>query len=106
MDDNRELDRAIAEKFLGWRLYNNWWVNGTTLIAVSDFRPTKKPSSCETVLDEIERRGWLWIWNRILGGGAGFEIITEAGKTFFAIDHNRYRAMCEAVMGAIEGDDE
>jgi hypothetical protein len=85
----------------------NWvWVSESGKIQhpVSLFEPSSDPVYCALVLDEIERRGWLWTWKRIIGGGAGFEIITRSGKTFFATNLNRYRAVCEAALQAAEAE--
>jgi hypothetical protein len=119
MMDNRELDRAIAEKFLGWTdiVEDAYTPSGRNLCGTHPSKKggfnnngrfiipyyTEQPlAAIMLVLDEIERRDWHWVWRTALDGYV-FKII-KPDKSVDAFSRNRYRAVCEAVMGAIEGE--
>jgi hypothetical protein len=108
--DNRELDRAIAEKFLGWHniqwesVGNNQVLRGwqspsyTARTGIPYY--SNDPRACSLVLDEIERKGWHWVWRKSWVNWK-FAII-KVGKSARAASDNRYRAVCLAALKAIE----
>lgn len=103
--ENRELDRAIAEKFLGMTNENDYeWCNGKGIrIDINEFSPSSNPLSCSLVLDEIERRGWGWEMEHYVGFDYCFTIWIDMDgdwKKYVSVSDNRYMAVCEAALQA------
>jgi hypothetical protein len=113
--DNRELDKAIAEKFFNLSIEHDFYPPGDEVqfcrrcsAEYGDTGPCARryssdPLACSLVLDEIERRGWSWKWVHNSDWFHSFDFFLHDGTSEFMADSdNRYRAVCEAVMGAIE----
>jgi hypothetical protein len=118
--NNHEIDRAIAKKFLSWHQENmgtelppkpHWvWVSesGKKQYPVNLFEPSSDPAYCALVLDEIERRGWVWKWvSHSAAWSYSYDFrIYDGIRAFVASSDNRYRAVCEAALQAAEAERE
>jgi hypothetical protein len=115
--DNRELDREIAEKFLGWT--DVQWESVGNNQVLRGWQPpghhrrsgvpyySSDPKACSLVLDEIERRGWSYVlyYEPLLSKPYRFQFSKRDGGFHASAKHRETAvclAVCEAVMGAIE----
>jgi len=109
---DHEIIEAIAEKFMGWqervalgtRMWQTKPESRLPWIPCVQFDPLHDPAACTLILDEIERRGWDWTWDcnkRFDDMPYGFSVVVDAQAIGEWAD-NRYRAVCLAVLRALE----
>ena len=115
----QEIIEIIAEKFMRWhkqgdKEYPYYWVQKVppaTFVVMDghsgsfsrSFNPLTDPAACALVLDEIERRGWDWMWDcnkRFDDMPYGFSVVVEAQVIGEWAD-SRYRAVCLAALLAL-----
>jgi hypothetical protein len=65
MPAGRELDRAVAELVMGWKLANHIWATPEGRIEYSDtfFNPSSDLGMAWEVVTKMEDKGWYWDGN-------------------------------------------
>lgn len=118
--DNRTLDARVAREFFKQPkpivthsqhlnpIQSGVWIcepayHGGDVCQWEPLHFTTNPSACSLVLDEIERRGWKWVWRRSWDCYK-FAIVRHRLGLISAKSSNRYEAVCLAALQAAEGE--
>jgi hypothetical protein len=118
---DREIIEKIATDFMGWQYLPIterkprrvtvwfWRLDGTMRVRGSvncqNFDPLNDPAAVALVLDEIERLGFRWEWGYYDWGDHldyMFRLWNEDGAEGEGISDARYRAVCLAVLAAVD----
>ncbi len=109
--ENREIDRLIAEKVMGWKLEKTFeedcylydeWVSGNERIAVDVFKPSSNIQDAWIVLEKFKEKDFLYTVQNQMGGDYEVSLTDWGGmcSTYRGVNEFLPLAVCEATLKA------